>query len=231
MLFEFNLALIFEIVFNPLPICFLSRKTISHAVIDLYETASVRKGLIHDEPKGFARPLHFDYLFHLGYFQIQRTHILWLWKKLVYRRRLFLIMDFYFRSWWFWYNLIWAWVLMHVLFFLVFLFFLVIVLIIIFLLLFVIRLLWKLNDGKLDAKALLVVQRVSDQIIIIYVVEINSSFLIKQNVCMIAHYSMSFMSIQFKNLVVVKFIPCFLILGNGGVMSSIQGTCVQHDRE
>ena len=120
---------------------------------------------------------------------------------------------------------------MHVLLFLVFLFFLVIVLIIIFLLLFVVRLLWKLNDGKLDAEALLVVQRVSDQIIIIYVVEINSSFLIKQNIGMVADYSMSFMSIQFKNLVVVKFIPCFLILGNGGVMSSIQGTRVQHDRE
>ena len=140
-------------------------------------------------------------------------------------------MDFYFRSWRFWYDLIWAWVLMHVLLFLVFLFFLVIVLIIIFLLLFVIRLLWKLNDGKLDAEALLVVQRVSDQIIIIYVVEINASFLIKQNICMVADYSMSFMSIQFENLIVVKFIPCFLILGNGGVMSSIQGTRVQHDRE
>ena len=134
-------------------------------------------------------------------------------------------MDFYFRSWRFWYDLIWAWVLMHVLFFFV------IVLIIIFLLLFVIRLLWKLNDGKLDAEALLVVQRVSDQIIIIYVVEINASFLIKQNICMVADYSMSFMSIQFENLIVVKFIPCFLILGNGGVMSSIQGTRVQHDRE
>ena len=82
---------------------------------------------------------------------------------------------------------------MLVLFFLLFLFF--IVLVIIFLLLFVVRLLWKLNDGKLDAQALLVVQGVSDQIIIIYVVEINSSFLIKQNVCMIADYSMSFVSI------------------------------------
>jgi hypothetical protein len=120
---------------------------------------------------------------------------------------------------------------MDVLFFLFFFFFFIIVLIIIFLLLFVIRLLWKLNDGELDAAAFLVVQSVSDQIIIFYVIEIYSSFLIKQNICMITHYPMSFVSIQFKHLVVIKFIPSFLILGNGGVMPAIQRAHVKHDRK